>query len=114
MAILSLQSEYAFANGADLNFIVKPPFASPWRLESILWRRSAAVPAITLEVQVVYQGDIYILDTLAATSALSYVFPNARVPFPVALGDKMFIIFKTTGIAACVTSVVVNWSQIGE
>jgi len=115
MAILSLQTEYAFANGADLNFIVKPPFASPWRLESILWRRSGGgVPAIDIEIQVVYQGDIFTLDKVAGTGDLSYHFPNSRVPFPIALGDKMLIIFKTTGIVACMTSVVINWSQIGE
>ena len=113
----TLQTEFFNANGNDFTgatglypVIVRPPFASAWRLESIFYHKET-LTAVTITVSILVGGILYVLDTATALTTKDYIFPNSRVPYPIAMGEKASIVIATTGIPACLHSVVVNWSQ---
>ena len=112
----ALQTSDFYANGNDFTgatglfpIIVKPPYASAWRLESIFYHKKDAT-AVTLTISILLSGTLYVLDTVSVT-ANDYIFPNSRVPYPIAMGEKASIVVTTAGIPACRHGVVVNWSQ---
>jgi hypothetical protein len=86
-------------------------FASPYRLESILYNQSTP-QSIAFTVSVRIEGVTYTLDTVAALTTGIYVFPNVRVPFPIALPEKAQILITTVGYTGALHSAVVNWSQL--
>jgi hypothetical protein len=89
-----------------------PQFASPYRLESVLYMRSAITP-LDVFLGVLYNGVIYIVDTIGASTSKYYVFPNVRVPHPIAIGEKGKVVFSTNLCgAAGLHYVVINWSQV--
>lgn len=115
-----LQTEYFTADNADFtgptgaNIVsAGPQFASPYRLESVFYTRSSVI-AIDLFLGILLNGVIYTVDTLAATTTKYYVFPNQRVPHPLALHPNARVVFWTNLCGAVGRHyVTINWAQFG-
>jgi hypothetical protein len=113
----TLQTEFFTANGNDFTgatglypVVVRPPYASAWRLESIFYHKDT-LTAVTITVSILIGGILYVLDTATALTTKDYIFPNSRVPYPIAMGEKASIVVSTSGLPACPHSIIVNWSQ---
>jgi hypothetical protein len=112
-----LQTEYFFGGVTDytgpngLNPVMAgPTFASPWRLESVLYERTA-VGAMDITLSILYNGILYDIDYVIGSTSKYYVFPNARAPHPIALSEKMKVTFRTMCFPGT-HNLVINWSQI--
>ena len=113
----SLQTEYFFADSADFTgptglhpVLAGPQFASPWRIESVLYMRET-ITAMDIILSVLHNGIIYDIDIVSGSTDQNYVFPNARVPHPIALSEKSKVTFRTV----CFPGkhyLLINWSQI--
>ena len=104
-----IQSDFAAVNGTNLSALSGPQFASPYILRSIIHRRDE-LAAVNIIVKVIHNNAEYVLDRSDGDTTRRYVFPNARVPFPMALPLGSKVLFVTESVSGGDNRVVVNWS----
>ena len=107
------QSEFQNQKGAvDINLTAGPQWASSYDLLSIMYIRKRT-EAINIFVEVIAGGQLFVIDRVLGTGDTSYVFPNQRVPYKIALSNGMKIIFRTENVSAGDEdhSVIVQWAD---
>jgi len=111
MGPITTEHDYV-AGAANLTLMGGPQFGSPFYLLSILYQR-AKTDAINIFVECIYKGNSLTIDSLGNTGEKKYVFPNSRVPYPIALPDGARIVFRTTGTVAAdeLQGVLVQYAQ---
>lgn len=109
----AIQTDHQTKTGAvNVDFVAGPNFGSTWELKSIFFQRTKT-DSIDIIVEVLWGGVSYTLDLVAATGSKYYVFPNARIPCPIALDEKAKVRFRTLNTVDVneVSSAIVQWSQ---
>lgn len=95
-----IQTTSQIETGAtNLNFLSGPDWGSPWVLHSLLYQRKKT-EAIDIIVEVIANGRALLLDRVLSTGDTFYVFPNYRVPNPIALSNGMKVRFRTDKVTA--------------
>jgi hypothetical protein len=108
-----IQSDIQVKTGANnIDLLAGSQWASSSVLHSILYRR-LKTEAINIIVEAIIGGRAYLIDRVLGTGDVYYVFPNVRVPNPIALGDKFKIRFRTENVTAGDEdhSVTVQWAD---
>jgi hypothetical protein len=96
---------------ADMDMKVGPQFASPFYVVSVLYKRVTA-GAADMILSAIWGDQEFIIDKVTGSTVSNYVFPNARVPYPVALPNGCQIRFKTSGVAGAESrAAIIQWAQ---
>ncbi len=107
---LNVEQQFDERTDADFGFEVALPFASDFRLLTVLYQRADAGALDLFLEAVVAQQSTFVIDSLLATADTSYVFPNERVPNPLYFSNKTVIRLRTIGISG-VHRVLATWSS---
>ena len=104
--------DFGDGTGGTVPVLAGPQFASPFILQSIVWNR-VSTNGINIVVSALSNGTVYDIDRVTGLTDRFYVFPNIRVPHPLAFNEDCRIIFSTVGEVSDLQQVLINWSQIG-
>ena len=107
-----IQSENQVNTAAtDINLVAGPVFASGFYVLSVLYTRVTA-GATDFVLSAIWGDREFVIDQVTGATATTYAFPNARVPYPVALPPGCKVRFKTVGvIGAEARAVIIQLAQ---
>jgi len=108
-----IQTDFQAKTGANqMDLLAGPVVASPYVVHSILYQRKKT-EAINIIVEAVGGGKVFTIDRVLGTGNTHYVFPNARVPNPIALSNGFKVRFRTENVSAADEdhAVAVQWAE---
>ena len=108
---MSLQLDFDAKVGQDISFLTAGITGTPYSLRSVCYKRDTTTN-INIIVKAIYKGGEYIIDKVSGLAEEHYIFPNARVPYPIDLDGNCKIQFVTEGVSSGTHSVMVNWKSI--